>query len=88
MEEYNIPDVGSMNFDIEDKIYQRYVFDLIKAMDCKYGDVIILKYYYDMSSKDIANSLKISPQNVKIRLHRGKEILLNKLTEENKDVRN
>lgn len=82
-----IVDTENTNFDIEDKLYQKHVFDLIKAMDCKYGDVIILKYYYDMSLKEIANNLKVSLDNVKIRLHRGKEVLLAKLIEENKNDR-
>ena len=54
---------------------------LIKELDSKYGDVLVLKYFYDYRDKEIAHTLGISIENVKIRLHRGKALLKKKLSE-------
>ena len=48
-------------------------------MDSKYGDVLMLKYYYDMSINEMAEQLGLTPENVKVRLHRGRAILKSKL---------
>lgn len=48
---------------------------LIKSLDRKYGNVLILKYFYDMTDREIADDLGISLENVKMRLHRGKKAL-------------
>ncbi len=65
----------------EDRDLQHKLFLMIKELDSKYGDVIILKYYCDMRDKDIAAALGITRDNVKIRLHRAKNILKQKLKE-------
>lgn len=78
----NIPDLQNVEIDIEEKAEQQKLMELIKTLDEKYADVLILKYFYDLPDKEIARSLGISLENAKIRLYRSKNILKNKLSEE------
>lgn len=68
-------DLHKIEIDIESKDAQKALFAHIKSLDSKYGDVLILKYYYDLRNKEIAECLKISLENVKIRLIRGKAMI-------------
>lgn len=77
----NIPDFQNVEIDIEEKAEQQKLMELIKMLDEKYADVLILKYFYDLPDKEIARSLGISLENAKIRLHRGKAMLKSKLAE-------
>lgn len=79
--EEDIPDLQNIEIDVEDKAAQQKLMELIKTLDEKYADVLILKYLYDLPDKEIARSLGISLENAKIRLHRGKIMLKNKLLE-------
>ena len=47
--------------------------------DPKYGDVVMLKYYCDLSVNEIAQQLELTPENVKVRLHRARALLKTKL---------
>ena len=61
---------------IEEKI------DLYNAIDClneKYKSPIILKYFHDMSIKEISKVLDTKENTIKSLIHRGKAILLNNL---------
>lgn len=71
-----VPDISRT---IEQQDVKRLLFELLKQMDSKYGDVLMLKYYYDMSVNEIAEQMGLTPQNVKVRLHRGRAILKSKL---------
>ncbi|MGI6084096.1 MAG: sigma-70 family RNA polymerase sigma factor [Acetivibrionales bacterium] len=51
------------------------VFSLVMDLPKKYRVPICLYYIDDLSISEIAGILKISPSNVKIRLHRGREKL-------------
>ena len=55
---------------------------LINSLDPKYGDVLLLKYYNNLSNKVIAELLGISAENVAVRLHRAKQMLAKRLGEE------
>lgn len=79
--EENVPDLQNIEIDTEDKAAQQKLMVLIKTLDEKYADVLILKYFYDLPDKEIAMSLGINLENVKIRLHRGKAMIKNKLAE-------
>lgn len=79
--EDNIPDLQNIEIDTEDKVAQQKLMTLIKTLDEKYADVLILKYFYDLPDKEIARSLGISLENAKIRLYRGKAMVKNKLSE-------
>ena len=48
---------------------------LISQLDKKYADVLTLKFYYQYSDSEIAGLVQTSPENVRVRLHRGKRKL-------------
>lgn len=77
----DIPDLQSLDIDVENNESQQSMLRLIKEMDNKHSDVLILKYFYDYRDKEISSMLGISLENVKIRLHRGKALLKKKLSE-------
>lgn len=60
----------------------------IDSLDSKYKTVYILKEVEEMSVKEVAIALDLSIANVKVRLHRSKEMLKDKLYEvaNNKEV--
>ena len=55
---------------------------LINSLDPKYGDVLLLKYYNNLSNKFIAELLNISAENVAVRLYRAKHMLAKRIGEE------
>ncbi|MBQ8514790.1 MAG: RNA polymerase sigma factor [Ruminococcus sp.] len=65
----------SLEKDIEIRDMKERVMDLIKKMNPNYGDVIMLKFYHGYSDEEIANALGITVDNVRVRLHRGREKL-------------
>ena len=76
--EETLPDIS---VDTEERDTKRLLFDMIKSLDSKYGDVIMLKYYYGLGVREIADSLGISQENVKVRLHRARALLKKKIEE-------
>lgn len=75
-------DTSDMTVDVENKELAGILFQMIKKLDPKYGDVIMLKYYHSMHDKEIADSLGLTTENVKVRLHRGRNTLKKMLKEE------
>lgn len=63
--------------DLRDRMLQS-----IKNMNEKYSDVVILKYYYQFGDAEIAQELGLTLENVKIRLHRAKNLLKDELEKE------
>ena len=57
------------------------LFETVMNLPEKYRVVIHLFYYEDYSVKEIANILKISESNVKVRLSRGRMFLRETLKE-------
>ena len=57
------------------------VFEAVMKLPEKYRIVVHLFYYQDYSVKEIADILKITPGNVKVRLSRGRMSLRNTLKE-------
>ena len=78
-----IPDDKQLN--PQDKMIRNEAKQLLEnAIDhlgTKYKTVYIMKEVEDMSLKEIAESLDLSIANVKVRLHRSKEMLKEKLYE-------
>lgn len=76
-------------FDLEEATEHKEILEQLfrdlKTLDGKYADVLILRYYYNFKEKDIARILKITPNNVKIRIHRGKNSLKESLKKEYDD---
>lgn len=58
------------------------LWNIINTMELNYRTVIILFYYENMSIKDIAKTLDISPDNVKQRLSRARTKLKSLLNQE------
>ncbi|WP_298894339.1 RNA polymerase sigma factor [uncultured Psychroserpens sp.] len=77
------PDTSQLN--PESKIIRKEAKQLLEktidSLDTKYKTVYILKEVEEMSIKDIANCLNISTANTKVRLHRAKHMLKEKLFE-------
>lgn len=61
------------------------LFETVMKLPEKYRIVIHLFYYEDYSVNEIADILKISESNVKVRLSRGRRLLREALKEEWKD---
>jgi RNA polymerase sigma factor (sigma-70 family) len=53
----------------------------IDSLDVKYRTVYVLKEVEEMSLKEVAAALDLTVANVKVRLHRSKEMLKEKLYE-------
>ncbi|MGC8765335.1 MAG: RNA polymerase sigma factor [Brevinematia bacterium] len=64
---------------IEDKIS---LFKAIESLNEDEKDLIFMKYNEDLSIKEIAEILKLSEENVKVRLFRAKQKLLSLLGKE------
>ena len=60
----------------------RDLFEEVMKLPDKYRIVIHLFYYEDYSVREIADILKLSKSNVKVRLSRGRALLLDSLKEE------
>ena len=73
-----LPDIS---VETENKDVKRIIFDMVKQLDSKYSDVIMLKYFCELSISDIAESLGLSEENVKVRLYRARAALKKKLEE-------
>ena len=58
------------------------LFEEVMKIPEKYRIVIHLFYYEDYSVREIADILKLSESNVKVRLTRGRTLLRNVLKEE------
>lgn len=58
------------------------LFETVMHLPGKYRIVIHLFYYEDYTVREIADILKISESNVKVRLSRGRSLLKEKLKEE------
>ncbi len=53
----------------------------IASLDSKYSDVLLLRYFSDYSTLEIASLFDISDELVRVRLHRAKKQLARKLGE-------
>ncbi len=59
-----------------------HLFETVMSLPEKYRIVIHLFYYEDYAVSEIADILKLSQSNVKVRLSRGREMLRKILKEE------
>lgn len=58
-----------------------FVWDAVKILPVKYGEIIHLYYYEGYSTKEIAKILEINESTVRSNLHRGREELKKLLKE-------
>ena len=70
---------------VEDKNIVEKVKKEIELLPEIYRDTMSLKYYNDLSNKEISSVLSIPISTVKKRLQRGRKILIQKLGEKNND---
>lgn len=78
-----VPDYKQLN--PQDKMIRKETKQLLEnaidSLELKYRTVYILKEIEEMSLKEIATALDLTVANVKVRLHRSKEMLKEKLLE-------
>ena len=72
----NIPDceIDLQNALIKEETYKT-VSRAINSLPTQYRDIILLKYYYKMSSKDISLIVHISPKAVDKKTHKAKSMI-------------
>ena len=58
----------------------------INGLPENYRSVLVLKYYHGYDNEEIASILKISEDNVRQRISRGKKLLAERLAEEGIEV--
>lgn len=58
----------------------------VRSLDEKYSQVCTLKYYIGLSDGEIAHTLGITPENVRVRLHRSRQMLRSQLDKEELEV--
>ncbi|MBO4500703.1 MAG: sigma-70 family RNA polymerase sigma factor [Clostridia bacterium] len=71
----DIPESGDFTEDIAEKQLLESVYAEIRKMGSPDSDILIRKYYFGHSSKDIARDLHLSVSNVDTRAHRAIEKL-------------
>lgn len=74
--------MGTLTFETPES---EELFETVMALPEKFRIVIHLFYYEEYAIREIADILKISESNVKVRLSRGRSLLKEKLQEEWED---
>lgn len=64
---------------------QEKILQIIEAMDIKYRDIIRLRFFEEKSIKEIAEELKLSVANTKVRIMRAKKVLTEMLKDNGTD---
>lgn len=59
----------------QDYFAGKEIIEIVKSLDEKYRDVIIMKYIDDLSTKEIAMSLNETENNVYVKISRGLEMV-------------
>lgn len=72
-----------LEIEIEENENIEKIFDMVKRLDSNYSDVLVLKLFYDMNDREIAESLNISVENVRTRIFIGRNKLKMLLGKEN-----
>lgn len=72
----NIPDVSNVERETENKITAKAAAEKIAELPEKYRDVLVLRYFNDLSDKDIASTLGISQPAVRKRIQRARAKLI------------
>ena len=72
----------NIELDFEIKEDTNKIFKMLKSLDQKYSDVLVLKLFYDMSDEAIAKKLDITVENARVRIFRGRNQLKQMIKEE------
>ena len=51
------------------------IFNMVKSLNSNYSDVMVLRLFYEMTEREIANALNISIENARSRIFRGRNQL-------------
>ncbi|MGC4129098.1 MAG: RNA polymerase sigma factor [Bergeyella sp.] len=65
---------------------QQKIQSIVESMDANYQDIIRLRFFEEKSIKEIAEELKISVSNAKIRIMRAKKVLAQLLKDHEFDL--
>lgn len=84
IEDYEEAVASSDNIELDFEAYEDTdkIFKMIKSLDTKYSDILVLKLFYDMSDEVIAKKLDITVENARVRIFRGKNQLKQMIKEE------
>ena len=52
---------------------------VLKTLDSKYSEVIVLRYYFGYTDSKLAKHFNVSPEVIRKRCERGKKMLIKKL---------
>lgn len=67
-------EVVSEDFSLDEEMIRleqvKWIAGILRELNPSYGDVLVLRYYYDYSDIEISNLLGVSHANVRVRLHR------------------
>lgn len=63
----------------------KVLFEKVRSIHSDYADIFMLRYYHDLTVTEIANILKVTENNVNVRLHRAKNVLRKLMTEVSSD---
>lgn len=74
-------DTADIESEYDQKEYKKIIFDLIKTIDKKYSEPLLMKFFYNYNDSEIADLLGITVDNAKVRIHRGKNKLKELLKE-------
>lgn len=76
--------------DVFDGIFKdekrRLLYSLIQELEDRTKEVIIMQYFGEMSQKEIAAVLRVTPENVRVLSYRGKKRLKERLEESGYEV--
>lgn len=73
--EESVEDSVDIEFEFEKKEYRKIIFDLVKTIDRKYSEPLLMKFFYNYNDNEIADLLGITVDNAKVRIYRGKNKL-------------
>ena len=78
----NIDSGTEMESDVLSAISAQRIYELVEMLDEELKNIFILRFAYDMSQKEISETIGISPGNVAVKLHRARKKLSSLLKEE------
>lgn len=72
-------DIEAAEADVVRRDDQRRVVDAVRALPRRQRDCVVLRFYADLSDREIAEAVGISPGSVKTHLHRARAALATSL---------
>ena len=79
--EETIPDLQNIELETESREVKKQILDSIRSLEPVYCDILLLKFRCELEDEEIAEMLGITLANVRVRLHRARNKLKQKLSE-------